>query len=232
MRADLLVIKGSTLDPYKALIQATDEDVLLVTVDGDALYGRWDWLERLKPRDWEVVGCPGLVRGLDVTFADVPLGNETWIEIVSKIEQAMKFDPWIGSSEYPDLHAIPLTPLFASCDPEFFETLNTSANAALPFNIWEEYYAGIEADTDGDGILDAADSDDDNDGLGDVQEGQLGTNRLSPDTDRDHAIDSQDFYPLDPTKWQREEDLVPYVVAGGVLATIVAGGYYYRRRRS
>ncbi len=231
LHADLLVIKDPGGNPYTALIRATDEDVLLVTVDGDPLYGRWDWLEQIKPGDWEVIGCTGLVRGLDVTFSSVPKATQNWTEIVNLIMNAMNFDAWIDSNEYPGLHSIELTPLFASCDPDFFESINNSSNANLPFNLWEKYYAAIELDTDGDNIPDSSDLDDDNDGLGDNQEDELNTDPFSPDTDRDHTIDSKDFYPLDSTRSQREDDLVPYAVAGGALSAIVAGGYYYYRHR-
>lgn len=55
-------------------------------------------------------------------------------------------------------------------------------------------------DTDGDGILDATDTDDDNDGVLDTQEVTAGTDPLKADTDGDGANDKDDAFPLDPTK--------------------------------
>ena len=47
-------------------------------------------------------------------------------------------------------------------------------------------------DSDTDGIGNNTDLDDDNDGLTDVQEGELGTDPLSRDTDRDGWIDKEE----------------------------------------
>ena len=52
------------------------------------------------------------------------------------------------------------------------------------------------ADTDGDGVGNNADTDDDNDGLFDSEEEVLGTDPLVPDTDDDGVSDQQDDFPL------------------------------------
>ena len=46
-------------------------------------------------------------------------------------------------------------------------------------------------DSDEDGIGNATDPDDDNDGLSDIEEGQRGTNPNNPDTDGDGLSDSR-----------------------------------------
>ena len=56
-------------------------------------------------------------------------------------------------------------------------------------------------DTDGDGIPDSQDPDDDNDGLSDIQEQALGTDPLQPDTDGDGHGDAEDAFPLDAGEW-------------------------------
>ncbi len=48
-----------------------------------------------------------------------------------------------------------------------------------------------KVDSDGDGILD-------------IDEQKLGTNPLLKDTDRDGHDDGEDYFPLDPTKWENE----------------------------
>ncbi len=52
--------------------------------------------------------------------------------------------------------------------------------------------AFLTIDSDGDGIRDVVDRDDDNDGLTDLQEASRGTNRLLPDTDGDGYTDYQE----------------------------------------
>ena len=49
-------------------------------------------------------------------------------------------------------------------------------------------------DTDGDGILDASDTDDDNDGINDSDELLIGTNPLLADTNGDGIADSAGFW--------------------------------------
>ena len=56
-------------------------------------------------------------------------------------------------------------------------------------------------DTDADGLCDAGDPDDDNDGISDVQELLDGTNPLNADTDGDGYNDDVDWAPLDLNEW-------------------------------
>lgn len=55
------------------------------------------------------------------------------------------------------------------------------------------------ADTDGDGILDVNDTDDDNDGLSDADENAAGLNPVDPDSDDDGIGDGNDTSPLTPS---------------------------------
>ena len=55
-----------------------------------------------------------------------------------------------------------------------------------------------QADNDGDEAGDLCDADDDNDGLSDLEETELGTNPFDPDSDGDGVIDGDDDLPLDP----------------------------------
>lgn len=59
-------------------------------------------------------------------------------------------------------------------------------------------------DTDNDGIANNVDPDDDNDGLMDNFEITIGTDPLLWDTDGDGYSDSEDDFPLDSTKWEKE----------------------------
>ncbi|UCF08877.1 MAG: Ig-like domain-containing protein, partial [Thermoplasmata archaeon] len=66
-----------------------------------------------------------------------------------------------------------------------------------------------DTDTDGDNNYDAVDIDDDNDGLSDSEEAELGTNSKLVDTDGDGHNDFEDKFPLDPDKWKEEEEAFP-----------------------
>jgi hypothetical protein len=70
-----------------------------------------------------------------------------------------------------------------------------------------------DIDTDGDGILNHADTDDDGDGLTDFQEVQLGTDPLLVDTDGDNVTDLDDAFPLDSKRWEIEpEEEFPFFI--------------------
>lgn len=66
--ADLLVVSGSRSDPYHAIVSAGPSDVRLVTVAGEAVYGKWDLVRRLRSRwDIESVRVCGERMALDTT---------------------------------------------------------------------------------------------------------------------------------------------------------------------
>lgn len=70
-------------------------------------------------------------------------------------------------------------------------------------------------DTDGDKIPDIDDPDDDNDGLSDEDESNLGTDQADPDSDNDGVNDGSDAYPTDASKSQ--PDAEPEILAQAVI---------------
>ena len=98
-RADLLVItmadddarRGLPNSPYRALIDATEQDVRLVLVDGDPLAGDVDVMQALKPGDYEVVSCAAgcFSKAIDVTDPSVPEGTQTFADIQEQLRDAL-----------------------------------------------------------------------------------------------------------------------------------------------
>jgi 5-methylthioadenosine/S-adenosylhomocysteine deaminase len=98
--ADLLVITKpkprSAQDlpnsPYRNLIDATEEDVRLVLVNGEPLAGDVAIMATLKPGDYEVVtsalGC--FQKAIDVTNPSVPKGMETFGQIEQSLRDSLK----------------------------------------------------------------------------------------------------------------------------------------------
>jgi hypothetical protein len=74
-------------------------------------------------------------------------------------------------------------------------------------------------DTDEDKVSDKVDTDIDNDGLYNWEEGVLGTNPLKYDTDGDSYNDKIDAYPTDSTRWEKEATKNEDVVVANVPET-------------
>lgn len=72
MYADLLVIRGTRNDPYRAVVQARSSDVRLVTIGGEPVYGASDLMRQLHSRwDLENVEVCGTRMAVDTT-AEAP----------------------------------------------------------------------------------------------------------------------------------------------------------------
>jgi cytosine/adenosine deaminase-related metal-dependent hydrolase len=87
-RADLLLIRGGRKhsNPYRALISADEGNVRLVTGDGQPIIASRRRMQKLSPRDFEVI--PGALGGrgaIDVTAAGVPEGDETFAQIRERL---------------------------------------------------------------------------------------------------------------------------------------------------
>jgi 5-methylthioadenosine/S-adenosylhomocysteine deaminase len=178
--ADVAVIGGGGSAPYQSLINATEDDVLLTTVDGDPLFGRPDWMTLLKPGDFEVLtsGC-GFTAAIDVTDPSVPRGGETLADIVGLLGAAQGFDfnymranfkdPTVAGMTDPEFQSYldqrfplgiiprPLDPYWVIDDADYFDTLRNQTNVhALDSNATldtESYW-----DVDADGVLNACDN--------------------------------------------------------------------------
>ena len=96
---------------------------------------------------------------------------------------------WLGSEVSTDLILTIKSPLDSDGDG-----LCDKCNDAFPFDSTEI------SDFDGDGLGDNSDLDDDNDGLLDDYEIQIGTNPLSNDTDGDGVNDGADKFPLNSSE--------------------------------
>ena len=137
--ADLLVIADSNEDPYRALINSIDSDVLLVIVDGDPLYGETEWMELLKPGDYEEVKCNNMIKAIDTTKEGIVMGEQKWFEIENNLSTAMNsLEDY--KNDYSGIHNMQLTPLFASCDQEYFSAIENSVNIGFELDLWNEYY--------------------------------------------------------------------------------------------
>ena len=82
--ADLMIVRGDTASPYRALIDAKPADVLLTTVGGQAFYGTSEIVGAIGDgRSYETVDACGEPRSLAVqeTTLPIPSGQETFADI-------------------------------------------------------------------------------------------------------------------------------------------------------
>jgi len=117
-----------------------------------------------------------------------------------------------------------------------FPAPNASESSDVMHNV-------VDADTDGDLTFNLQDDDDDNDGLLDTEEDKNGDGRvegdtdndriwdddedwketdpLNEDTDGDDHNDKDDYYPLDPDKWEKEEEFPILLVLLPIIIIII-----------
>ncbi len=128
--ADLVVINDNYKNPYRALLDASDSDVLLVMIDGDAKYGTTNLMQDLGKTTFEKIGCDGWIRVLDITDSSIDKGTQSWNDITDILEQEMNSDDFQSLLSKKSTYGSQLlpTPLFSSCDDNFFNTLEQSTN--------------------------------------------------------------------------------------------------------
>jgi len=90
----------TAVSAYRALIDAGEDDVRLVMVGGDPLYGDVDVMTTLKPTDHEQLSTTcGFTKAIDVTSSDarVEARQLTYAELRDTLQAALQFDPaWIA----------------------------------------------------------------------------------------------------------------------------------------
>src|SRR5205085_11065697 len=87
---DLMVVaKKPGVSAYRSLIEARPQDVLLVAISGDALYGTQHMMDDLgKIGDYEIIDACGSPRAIDMTVgaSDVTSGKESLADIEIKLK--------------------------------------------------------------------------------------------------------------------------------------------------
>lgn len=150
--ADIAVYKKRPGAAQRSVIDATEADVRLVMVAGDPLVGDVAVMKKLKKTDYEVVQGCGFEKAIDITTSDtrVEYGKITFQQVVSTLEQGLKFDAaWMQShwepartagatggaladlidDKYPrGLEPRTLDPLFVCQDKTYIEELRTDPN--------------------------------------------------------------------------------------------------------
>ena len=95
LRADLFLLRrpaaSSASSPYRALIDAGEDDVRLVLIDGHPVAGTVERMAKLDPGGTELLEVPGTAyrRAIDVTEPGVPEGTETFAQFSEELRLAL-----------------------------------------------------------------------------------------------------------------------------------------------
>jgi cytosine/adenosine deaminase-related metal-dependent hydrolase len=99
MKADITIVRNRNRDPSRSLLENRLEDVQMVWVGGDVLYGDQEALEKLKPGQCEALTVHGSAKRVCVRDAIDPAPKSD--QTLSEITKALK-------ARYPGL--APLAP--------------------------------------------------------------------------------------------------------------------------
>jgi 5-methylthioadenosine/S-adenosylhomocysteine deaminase len=146
--ADLVVIKGSTADPYFQLIKSIEKDIELVVVDGVARYGNWNFMKQLEG-DFDL-GFPLE----EITIAKVPKGiylfshnseinNVTFTSAVEIIQEACSDLPAFAA-KMQDEEATLLSPDSGEVPQNFSIELDNEFE--IEADVFQEYDPDIQVE--------------------------------------------------------------------------------------
>jgi cytosine/adenosine deaminase-related metal-dependent hydrolase len=95
LRADLFLLRepteSSNSSPYRSLIDAGEDDVRLVLIDGHPVAGTEQRMERLNPGGTEILTIPDAAyrRAIDVTKSGVPEGEQNFAQFSGELGMAL-----------------------------------------------------------------------------------------------------------------------------------------------
>ena len=192
LAADFLVLDSFESNPYRNLIEAVDPDVRLVVVDGFALFGDVDLMQKMT-NDTEIINSPDFQKGIDIRFDGVPSGTQTYATVEQKLKDCLD-----GLSIGPR----PFDPWYTFGDDRYFDVLNRSLTFQndRTVDLWSDYY---DIDLDSNGNRTNADSSDPSTWTGGGGNGTTNPNNPTDSTDDDveenNSITSDELPLLLPT---------------------------------
>jgi len=192
LAADFLVLDSFESNPYRNLIEAVDPDVRLVVVDGFALFGDVDLMQKMT-NDTEIINSPDFQKGIDIRFDGVPSGTQTYATVEQKLKDCLD-----GLSIGPR----PFDPWYTFGDDRYFDVLNRSLTFQndRTVDLWSDYY---DIDLDSNGNRTNADSSDPSTWTGGGGNGTTNPNNPTDSTDDDveenNSITSEELPLLLPT---------------------------------
>jgi 5-methylthioadenosine/S-adenosylhomocysteine deaminase len=121
---DVLVTSDRGGDPYRNLIESTERDVLLVTINGQPFYGTKDLMSAAGTQHAEPIQVGNLERSIVLIYPEVPEADMGWAEVLADIAKA-KQDPLARYLEIEKLHAAGKAPPWLMTDKPWDDPSHT-----------------------------------------------------------------------------------------------------------
>ncbi|HNW92719.1 MAG TPA: amidohydrolase family protein, partial [bacterium] len=103
LRADITVVKMTGDDPYVSLQQAKIEDVNLVMIDGQPLYGTLEVYKKFdKGNDYEIFVMNDVEKAIDITEEGIDKGDQTLRQLMELLIAGFKDIRQNVPFEFPD----------------------------------------------------------------------------------------------------------------------------------
>ncbi|MBP7654412.1 amidohydrolase family protein, partial [Candidatus Dependentiae bacterium] len=91
LRADLTILKKVDDDPYKSVLKSGIEDVNLVMVDGQPLYGELEYYKIFdKGNDYEIISVNDKEKAIDITEESLEKGDQTLADLFKILNESFE----------------------------------------------------------------------------------------------------------------------------------------------
>jgi len=91
LRADITVLKKKDDDPYKSVLKSAMEDVNLVMVDGQPLYGDMEYYPKFdKGNDYEIIEVNNKDKAVDITEENLEKGDQTLADLFKILNESFE----------------------------------------------------------------------------------------------------------------------------------------------
>ncbi|HPG29800.1 MAG TPA: amidohydrolase family protein [bacterium] len=91
LRADIIVLKKKDDDPYKSVLKSAMEDVNLVMVDGQPLYGDMEYYPKFdKGNDYEIIEVNNKDKAVDITEENLEKGDQTLADLFKILNESFE----------------------------------------------------------------------------------------------------------------------------------------------
>jgi 5-methylthioadenosine/S-adenosylhomocysteine deaminase len=134
LHGDVLVTTDRGGDPYRNLIESIERDVLLVTINGQPIYGTSKLMGASGAEHVESIALGGLKRSIALIYPSVPDADMGWAAVLADIAKA-KQDPIARYLEIEKLHELGKRPPWLMTDKPWDDPSHTKKEVPVTVEI-------------------------------------------------------------------------------------------------